>query len=80
MPWKTPRPAKTAMRQPPDRQPTAITATLLFVSIGRAVDLTLAEGDILEPEKTTVEIVQTNDDPINDLPFDIDFGNLPPLD
>lgn len=40
----------------------------------------LAVGDILEPEKTTVEIVQTNDDPIDDLPFDIDFGNLPPLD
>ena len=40
----------------------------------------LAVGDILEPEKTTVEIVQTNDDPIDDLPFDIDFGDLPPLD
>ncbi len=40
----------------------------------------LAIGDILEPEKTTVEIVQTNDDPIDDLPFTIDFGDLPPLD
>lgn len=40
----------------------------------------LAVGDILEPEKTTVEIVQTDDDPIDDLPFNIDFGNLPPLD
>ena len=40
----------------------------------------LAVGDILEPEKTTVEIVQTNDDPIDDLPFNIDFGDLPPLD
>ena len=27
----------------------------------------LAVGDILEPEKTSVEIVQTNDDPIDDL-------------
>ncbi len=40
----------------------------------------LAVGDILEPDKTTVEIVETNDDPVDDLPFDIDFGNLPPLD
>ncbi|MGI9577629.1 MAG: hypothetical protein ACR2OH_05490 [Microthrixaceae bacterium] len=40
----------------------------------------LAVGEIFEPEKTTVEIVQTNDDPIDDLPFSIDFGDLPPLD
>lgn len=40
----------------------------------------LAVGDILEPEKTTVEIEQSSDDPIDDLPFEIDFGDLPPLD
>ena len=40
----------------------------------------LAVGDILEPEKSTVEIVQTNDDPEPDLPFSLDFGDLPPLD
>lgn len=40
----------------------------------------LAVGEIFEPEKTDVEIVQTNDDPIDDLPFNIDFGDLPPLD
>lgn len=40
----------------------------------------LAVGDILEPEKTTVEIVQTNDDPLDDLPPNINFGDLPPLD
>ena len=39
----------------------------------------IAVGEILEPEKTTVEIVQTNDDPEPDLPFDLDFGDLPPL-
>ncbi|MAV20213.1 MAG: hypothetical protein CL417_01570 [Acidimicrobiaceae bacterium] len=39
----------------------------------------IAIGEILEPEKTTVEIVQTNDDPEPDLPFDLDFGDLPPL-
>ena len=39
----------------------------------------IAIGEILEPEKTTVEIVQTNDDPEPDFPFDLDFGDLPPL-
>ncbi|MBN39727.1 MAG: hypothetical protein CL457_03575 [Acidimicrobiaceae bacterium] len=39
----------------------------------------IALGDILEPEKTTVEIVQENDDPESDLPFDLNFGDLPPL-
>jgi hypothetical protein len=40
----------------------------------------LAVGEILEPEKTRVEIVQTDDEPLDDLPFGIDFGDLPPLD
>lgn len=40
----------------------------------------LAVGDILEPEKSSVEIVQTNDDPEPDFPPGIDFGSLPPLD
>tara|TARA_B100000700_G_C14803874_1_gene741922 strand:- start:534 stop:767 length:234 start_codon:yes stop_codon:yes gene_type:complete len=40
----------------------------------------IAMGEILEPEKTTVEIVQTNDDPEPDMPFDLDFGDLPPLE
>lgn len=39
----------------------------------------LAVGDILEPEKTVVEIEQTNDDPVDDPPFELDFGDLPPL-
>ena len=39
----------------------------------------IAVGEILEPEKTTVEIVQMNDDHEPDLPFDLDFGDLPPL-
>ncbi len=39
----------------------------------------LALGDLLEPQKTTVEIEQTADDPIDELPFNIDFGDLPPL-
>tara|TARA_B110000014_G_C19665099_1_gene349471 strand:- start:238 stop:471 length:234 start_codon:yes stop_codon:yes gene_type:complete len=40
----------------------------------------IAMGEILEPEKTTIEIVQTNDDPEPNLPFDLDFGDLPPLE
>lgn len=40
----------------------------------------IAVGEILEPEKTRVEIVQTDDEPLDDLPFGIDFGDLPPLD
>lgn len=40
----------------------------------------LAVGEIFEPDKTTVEIVQTDDDPVDDPPFDLDFGDLPPLD
>ncbi len=40
----------------------------------------LAVGEILEPEKTTVEIIQTDDEPLDDLPFSIDFGDLPPLE
>lgn len=39
----------------------------------------LAVGEILEPEKTVVEIEQTNDDPLDDPPFELDFGDLPPL-
>jgi hypothetical protein len=40
----------------------------------------IAVGDILEPEKTSVEIVQTDDDPEPDSPFTLSFGDLPPLD
>jgi hypothetical protein len=40
----------------------------------------LAIGEIFEPEKTTVEIIQTDDDPVDDPPFDLDFGDLPPLE
>jgi hypothetical protein len=39
----------------------------------------LALGEILEPEKTIIEIEQESDDPIDDPPFTLDFGDLPPL-
>ncbi|MDH3753732.1 MAG: hypothetical protein OEU32_07650 [Acidimicrobiia bacterium] len=40
----------------------------------------LALGEILEPDKTDVVIEQQNDDDNgDDLPFDLDFGGLPPL-
>jgi hypothetical protein len=39
----------------------------------------LAVGDILEPDKTVIEIEQAKDDPLDDEPFELDFGDLPPL-
>ncbi len=39
----------------------------------------VALGEILEPEKTRVEIQQEDDEPEPDMPFTIDFGDLPPL-
>ncbi len=55
------------------RKPRGGSATVLSAAM-------LAMGEIFEPEKTTVEIVQTDDDPVDDPPFDLDFGDLPPLD
>lgn len=40
----------------------------------------IAVGEIIEPEKTNVEIVQTDDEPLDEPPFNLDFGSLPPLD
>ncbi len=37
----------------------------------------LAVGEILEPEKTGVEIAEQREDPEPDI--DLDFGDLPPL-
>jgi hypothetical protein len=48
----------------------------MTVALGAAM---IAVGEILEPEKTTVEIEQTPDDPLGD-DFDISFGDLPALD
>ncbi len=45
------------------------------VALGAAM---VAVGEILEPEKTTVEIEQTNDDPL-DGDIDLSFGQLPDL-
>ena len=45
------------------------------VALGAAM---VAVGEILEPEKTTVEIEQTNDDPHDD-GLDLTFGELPEL-
>ncbi len=39
----------------------------------------VALGEILEPEKTRVELQQEDDEPEPDLPFTLDFGDLPPL-
>jgi len=40
----------------------------------------IAVGEILEPEKAMVEMVQPGNDEPGDDPFDLDFGHLPPLD
>jgi hypothetical protein len=63
-----PEPAPITPRKPKGGSATVLSAAML------------ALGEIFEPEKTTVEIVQTDDDPIDDPPFDLDFGDLPPLD
>jgi len=39
----------------------------------------IAVGEILEPEKARVELVQPSDTS-GDTGFDLDFGELPPLD
>lgn len=40
----------------------------------------LAVGEILEPEKTSVEITEVSDDHVPDERLDLHFGDLPPLD
>ena len=48
------------------------------VALGAAM---IAVGEILEPDKTTVEIEQTSDDRHDgDDDFTLDFGDLPSLD
>ena len=39
----------------------------------------LAVGEIIEPEKTTVEIAEVADDQVPDKGLDLNFGDLPPL-
>ena len=39
----------------------------------------LAVGEIIEPEKTTVEITEVAGDHVPDKGLDLNFGDLPPL-
>ena len=39
----------------------------------------LAVGEIIAPEKTTVEIAEVADDHVPDKGLDLNFGDLPPL-
>ena len=39
----------------------------------------LAVGEIIEPEKTTVELTEVADDHVPDKGLDLNFGDLPPL-
>jgi len=40
----------------------------------------IAVGEILEPDKTSVEITEVSDDHEPDPPLGFDFGDLPPLE
>ena len=40
----------------------------------------MAVGEILEPDKTSVEISEASDDHEPDPPLGLNFGDLPPLD
>ncbi len=71
-PTDIPDPIPVELRETDPKKPKGTGAVVLGAAM-------IAIGEILEPEKTTVEIVQTNDDPEPDLPFDLDFGDLPPL-
>ena len=62
--------------QPPDGVMRKVTSSAGGSAIGAAM---VALGEILEPEKTRVEIQQEDDEPEPDMPFTIDFGDLPPL-
>ena len=62
--------------QPPDGLMRKAAGSAGGSAIGAAM---VALGEILEPEKTRVEIQQEDDEPEPDLPFTIDFGDLPPL-
>ncbi|WP_419924762.1 hypothetical protein [Candidatus Poriferisocius sp.] len=62
--------------QPPEGMMRKAAGTSAGSAVGAAM---VALGEILEPEKTRVEIQQEDDEPEPDLPFTIDFGDLPPL-
>ncbi|WP_419918332.1 hypothetical protein [Candidatus Poriferisocius sp.] len=62
--------------QPPEGLIRKATGTSAGSALGAAM---VALGEILEPEKIRVEIQQEDDEPDPDLPFTIDFGDLPPL-
>lgn len=62
--------------QPPEGLIHKVTGSAGGSAIGAAM---VALGEILEPEKVRVEIQQEDDEPEPDMPFTIDFGDLPPL-
>ena len=57
----------------PVRQPRGGAASVLGAAM-------IAVGEILEPEKARVEIVENHDDSEPEPPFTLGFGDLPPLD
>ena len=61
---------------PPEGMMQKVTGSAGGSAIGAAM---VALGEILEPEKVRVEIQQEDDEPEPNMPFTIDFGDLPPL-
>lgn len=66
-PLRTDRPLPTYFRR--------MKGGSMTVALGAAM---IAVGEILEPEKTTVEIEQASDDPL-DRDLELNFGDLPEL-
>ncbi len=56
----------------PERKSTANSAPVMAAMM-------LAVGEIIEPEKTHVEIAVEHAKPVDEDPFDLNFGDLPPL-
>ena len=63
--------------RPPEGVMQRVTGSAGGSALGAAM---VAIGEILEPEKVRVEIQQEDDEPLDDLPCTLDFGDLPPLD
>ncbi len=63
--------------QPPEGLVRKVSSSSAGSAIGAAM---VALGEILEPEKVRVEIQQEDDEPLDELPFTLDFGDLPPLE
>lgn len=65
-----------AQTPPPNKRPVRRSSAVHGSALAAAM---LAVGEIIEPSNTHVEIVQESTGDAWDLPFDLTFGELPPL-